>query len=297
MTRPRLAWVVVALLAAAGCRNCRSELVEAELRTRERELRELRGELLRSESMNEALENTLKAQQCNQPVLRPGPSALALVKDVQLGRGTGGIDEDRIPGDEGIQVVLVPRDIDGSPIKAPGTLKVTALGITPEGLKTPLSTWDVSALQLRRSWRSGLISTGYFVALPWQRLPTTERLRIVATFMPLEGGVFEAERDVTIKLLAEATRCQPPLSGPAGLAPLSGPAGLGPPLPGDPQAGTPPTGGLQPPVPIDTIPTGPPPRTGPPPEQIPAPRTPGTPSTSSKPAEPADVAPLRIGGP
>ena len=39
--------------------------------------------------------------------------------------------------------------------------------------------------------------------------------------MPLDGGVFEAEKDVTIKLLAEAIR---------GL-PASGPAILGPPLP------------------------------------------------------------------
>jgi len=271
MTRPRLAWVAVALLAAAGCRNTRSELVEAELRTKDRELREARGELGRAEAMNEALENTVKAQQFGQPVVRAGPGVSAQVKDVQLGRGTGGIDEDRIPGDEGIQVVLVPRDIDGSPIKAAGTLRVTALEITPEGLKTPLSAWDVSALHLRRSWRSGLLSTGYHVVLPWQRPPTTERLRIVATFAPLEGGVFEAEKDVAIKLLAEAMRGQPPIGGPAG---------LGPPLP------APPTGGLAPPVPLDTVPTGPPPRPAspslPPPEPIPAPQTPGTPTGSSR---------------
>src|SRR5688500_8073620 len=147
MCRP-LVTVLAFLLAAAGCRS-RSDLVEAELRTKERELRELRGELMRAETMNEALENTLKDQRCADPVrghpavLRPGPASQ--VKDVQLGRGTGGIDEDRVAGDEGLQVVLVPRDVDGSAVKAPGTLKVTALEITPEGLKAPLSTWDVSA--------------------------------------------------------------------------------------------------------------------------------------------------------
>jgi hypothetical protein len=245
MTRPRLVWFAV-FLAVAGCRNSRSELVEAELRTRERELRETRGNLWRAEAVNEALENTLRAQQCNQPVMRPGGSIGAQVKDVQLGRGTGGIDEDKIPGDEGIQVVLVPRDIDQSPVKAPGTLKVTAVEISPEGLKTPLSTWDVSTLQLRRSWRSGLLSTGYHVVLPWQRLPTTEKLRIVATFLPLEGGAFEAEKDVTIKLLAEAVR------GPFVLP------GLGPPLPAAP------SGGLAPPTPIGTPPVGPMPRPTPP---------------------------------
>src|SRR5207245_1015585 len=129
------------------------------------------------------------------------------------------VDEDRLPGDEGLMVVLVPRDADDSPIKAAGTLRVTALQISPEGLKAPLSTWDVSALKLRQSWKSGLFSTGYFVALPWQSLPTTEKLRIIATFMPLDGGVFEAEKDVTIKVLPEAIRSQPPVTGPAILGP------------------------------------------------------------------------------
>jgi hypothetical protein len=267
MIRARYVWVI-AFLAAAGCRNSRSELVEAELRTRDRELREMRGELLKAETMNEALENTLRAQQCAQPVLRPGSTTgfLSQVKDIQLGRGTGGIDEDKIPGDEGIQVVLVPRDIDGSPIKAPGTLKVTALEISPEGLKTPLSTWDVSALQLRRSWRSGLLSTGYFVALPWQKIPTSEKLRIVATFQPLEGGTFEAERDVTIRLLAEATRC------PA--------AGLGPPVPA--------TGGPTLPSP----PVGPQPRSV---ETIPPPQPPPTKTTEAKRWQPAP--PVELGRP
>jgi hypothetical protein len=255
MTRRRLTWIAAVFLVAAGCRS-RSDLVEAELRTRDRELREARGELMQSTSMNEALENTLRAQQCNQPVSRPVTGFLSQIKDIQLGRGTGGVDENRIPGDQGLMVVLVPRDIDDSPIKAAGTLRVTALQISPEGLKSPLSTWDVSALKLRQSWRSGLFSTGYFVPLPWQALPTTEKLRIVATFMPLEGGVFEAERDITIKLLADAIRCPPNASGPTI---------LGPPQPAAGAAG--------PTLPNNSVPMGPPPR----------PAAPNPPPTPTKP--------------
>src|SRR4051812_14996619 len=148
MARRVAVWMAALSLAgAAGCRS-KCDLVEAELRTKDRQLREAHGELMRAETMNEALENTLRDQRAaGPPVGRPSP--LTLVKDVQLGRGTGGIDEDKVPGDEGIQVVLVPRDVDASPIKAPGLLRVTALEITPEGMKVPLSTWDVSANKLR----------------------------------------------------------------------------------------------------------------------------------------------------
>jgi hypothetical protein len=201
---------LAAALALTGCRSPRSDLVEAELRTKDRELRELQGELLYSKTMNEALENSLRERQCAQPpaTIRSGfgPS----IKDVQLGRGTGGIDDERRAGDAGIMVVLVPRDVDTSPVKVAGSLKVTAFEITPEGLKVPLSTWDVNATELRKSWRTGLLSSGYHVSLPWQRFPTNEKLRIIATFLPLEGGVYEAERDVTIHLASESRPCPRP---------------------------------------------------------------------------------------
>lgn len=194
----RCCWVCLAALAfCGGCRS-RSDLVEAELRVKDRQLRELHGQLTRAESTNEVLENTLR----DQKVPHPGACSTAVptIKNVELGRGTGGIDEDRAPGDEGILVVLIPRDVDGSTVKTPGSLSVTAMQITPEGLKSPLSTWDVSISQLRGNWREGLLSTGYHVFLPWKCLPSTEKLRVIAQFRTADGILFEAEKDVTVRV-------------------------------------------------------------------------------------------------
>src|SRR5439155_23896488 len=123
--------------------------------------------------------------------------------------------------------------------------------------------------KLRQSWRSGLLSTGYHVTLLWQTVPRTEKMRIVAQFMPLEGGAFEAEKDVTIRLLAEL---RPP--GAACPAPVAGP---GLPLPGVPGPGD--------------LPVGPPPRTDapvlPPPETIGPPRPPGAPGQPASLRKPA----------
>src|SRR5438876_5875311 len=96
MARRLAVWLIALSLAgAAGCRS-RSDLVEAELRTKDRQLRETQGELMRAETMNEALEYTLRDQRAaGLPVCRPGAGPLGLVKDIQLGRGTGGIDEDK----------------------------------------------------------------------------------------------------------------------------------------------------------------------------------------------------------
>jgi hypothetical protein len=200
--------ILSACSVAVGCR--RADLVEAELRTRERELRETREELNRSEFYNHALQSELGDVRksgppgctvAQSPLTPERASQIYTLKEIVLGRQTGGYDDDNVPGDEALQIVLEPRDPDGHAIKAPGHLTVTALQINAEGLKTPLSTWEVAPDQLRRTWRNGLLSTGYYVVLPWKTWPTTSRLRVVAQFTLADGRAFEADKDVTIRLL------------------------------------------------------------------------------------------------
>jgi len=210
-------------LAETGCR--RADLVEAELRTRERELRETRSDLFQSEAYNQALQGEIRdvrKDSCSK--LTPErASQIYTIREVVLGRQTGGYDDDNIPGDEALQVVLEPRDPDGQAIKAPGHLRVTALEISPEGLKAPLSTWEIPPQELRRTWRNGLLSTGYYVVLPWKNWPTSSRLRVVAQFVLADGRVFEADKDVTIRLRPDL-RLTPPGSAPHTVPPQMPPA-------------------------------------------------------------------------
>ena len=127
------------------------------------------------------------------------------IKEIVLGRGTGGYSEGRGPGDDSLQVVVEPRDLDGHSLKVPGCLRVTVLEILPEGLKKPLSTWELSAGELRRTWKTGLFSTGYYVVLPWKCPPSTEKLRVVVRFETAEGRLYESDKDVTIRLLPAST--------------------------------------------------------------------------------------------
>lgn len=209
-----------ALLAAGGCRNC--DLVEAELRSRENDMRELRADLARAEAHNEALMRELAA-------LRQGTAAKVTpelasqtytLKSITLGRGTGGVDEDNCPGDEALEVVIEPRDSDGHTIKAPGAVHVEALEISPEGLKVPLSSWDLTPEQVRHTWRSGLLSTGYVIVLPWKNWPSSDKLRIIVRFTLADGRAFEADKDITIRLTPESRRKTPPPPDPGDGTPL-----------------------------------------------------------------------------
>jgi hypothetical protein len=199
-------WPTVLLLGfslswlAAGCRN--NDLVEAELRSRDTDVRDLRADLARAEGMNEALMRELSAvrQGTSSKITPELASQTYTLKKIVLGRGTGGLDVDGLPGDEALQLILQPQDVDDHTIKAPGSLHVEAAEISAEGLKTFFSAWDVTPEQLRRTWHSGLLSTGYVITLPWKNWPSSEKLRITARFTLLDGRVFEADKDITIHL-------------------------------------------------------------------------------------------------
>ena len=105
---------VASLLLTCGCRS-RSDLVEAELRTKENNLREAREELQREQVYNGALQRELVTLRGN-PMVKISPeeaSQTCTLKSIALGRQTGGLNDDNLPGDEALQVAVEPRDGDG----------------------------------------------------------------------------------------------------------------------------------------------------------------------------------------
>src|SRR5262249_39421451 len=189
---PRPAWVrrtlfLLPFISApflAGCRNC--HMVEAELRKQETENRHLHEQLEHMEAVNNGLMRELYGTQIPPGALgalgaptstaKPPPdqtAPIAGLKEIALGRGTGGIDDDKIPGDEALQVVLEPRDVDGHTVKVPGTLQVNVLEVTTEGMKIQIGSWEIPPEKLRKTWKSGFMTTGYVVVLPWQKWPSS----------------------------------------------------------------------------------------------------------------------------
>ncbi len=62
------------------------------------------------------------------PAFRRTRPAYIPVKEIVLARGTGGVDEDGVPGDEGLMVVVVPKDEDGAAVKVPAKVRDRRLG-------------------------------------------------------------------------------------------------------------------------------------------------------------------------
>jgi hypothetical protein len=194
----------------SGCRS-NSELVEAELRDKEAKLAELQHELGRRDCDIRALQSEVDRLQ-RYPAGHPGEAAIPCgVRRIVLGRMTSGHDaEPECAGDEGILVVVEPHDCDNQSVKAPGNLHIEAFEINPQGLKSPLSAWDVPPRELRKHWDTPVFGQpSYRVPLRWQVWPREERLRIVALFTTTDGQRFEADRDITVRLPGTPVRAQP----------------------------------------------------------------------------------------
>ena len=201
--------LLMGLVLTCGCRFFRSDtrydLLEAEIRTRDEQIERLQSQVGQTQLLNATFaRQPVGARQDLPPYCPPGvfqssgSTPTVPLKDITLGAGTGGVDEDRLPGDEFLNVTIAPRDSDGTIVKVPMSAVVRAYEVTDAGLKIAIGQWDVSPEQMRQAWKTGLLSSGYFVPLQWDRLPTSGRVRVVARATTADGREFEADKEVRI---------------------------------------------------------------------------------------------------
>lgn len=211
MCRPLALFLGLTLVATlSGCRSTSGQAqLERELHSRDVDLIEMREELYKSQAYNKALQAELgstrgEVNPSTGEVIPVPP--LYPIRNLTLGRQTGGYDQNNSSGDTALQVIVEPRDVDNHVIKVPGCLTVQALEVNAEGLKKPLSSWEISTEQLRASWRGGLFGSAYALVLPWKNYPTQSKLRVIVQLQTTDGRTFEADRDVTVKLLPGGPR-------------------------------------------------------------------------------------------
>jgi hypothetical protein len=169
----------------------------------------LRAELRHAAAVNTFLQHELQANTHQSAAKLNTDSALAAdpVAEIVLGWQTGPTYANRSAGGDALQVVVEPRDADGHTVTAAaGALQVSVLEIAPGGRKTRLCSWDITAEQLRRSWKKGLMSTGYYLVLPWKNRPASDRVRVVVDLTTSDGRILEADKDITLRSLAPSKR-------------------------------------------------------------------------------------------
>ncbi len=194
-------------LSVAGCaHHGEIDELEAELRQREQVNEELTRE--RDRALDE-----LKVAESDRAVLR---SQLNKHHQVSLTQEqadvayraegikfnmllTSGQDRDGQPGDEGISVMLIPIDAHGDQVKLVGEVELDLFDMTLPTEQQRLGKWSFTMEEVRASWHSGFISTGYLFQVDWQKRPVAKELTLHARLTIPDGRKFNATTQIKVE--------------------------------------------------------------------------------------------------
>ena len=158
-------------------------------------------------------EETLRAPQ----PLDPEASHLAgTVRRIELNKLlSGGLDADGKPGDEGVLVVVEPRDSEGRLVHATGQLSVMVRDALKTGRDAQLARWDFEAGELSHYWRKSMLAEGYVFELPWpSKPPEGARLQLWARLVADDGEKYLTQLDVELDATASAASAVSPFYRP-----------------------------------------------------------------------------------
>ncbi len=193
------------MLCIVGCAmRGNKELLETELRHQEDQLYAMRSQLDQTESELKVARKeveTLRGQlaERGQPALLPEQlQSLFRVKGIQVNKLlTGGLDRDGLPGDDMLNVVLVPQDEHGEAVKLPGTVELEVIDLAAPKASRQVGVWRFESEEVAKQWQSGL-SSGFQFRIPWQGNSSSQDLLLHARFATADGRQFDTSTDIRI---------------------------------------------------------------------------------------------------
>jgi hypothetical protein len=116
-------------------------------------------------------------------------------------RLTGGFNADRRLGDEGVMVVLEPRNEADELVRRPGRIAVAVIDPALSGEESHVARWEFESDEVMQFFRKTALGEGHHLDLRWpNRPPAHERLMLVAQFTSPEGKKFEVSQAIVVDL-------------------------------------------------------------------------------------------------
>ncbi len=114
---------------------------------------------------------------------------------------TGGNNTDGRHGDEGIMVVIEPRDAEGRLVPAAASISVVVIDPELPAEDARIARWDFTAEETARMFRKTLFSEGLQLEMAWPgEPPEHEDLHVFVRYTTSGGTRLEASRKVTVDL-------------------------------------------------------------------------------------------------
>ena len=140
--------------------------------------------------------------------VRAGPSARgsSIERIVLNQQGTHGFDADGRPGDDGIRILIEPRDRQGRIVHVPGELHVELYAPTSEG-EIPVARWIFTSDQTALRLSATPEGHGMEYTLRWPADPPPQRqVKLYVRYLTPDGAEATAEHALVVNLAAAAAR-------------------------------------------------------------------------------------------
>lgn len=112
---------------------------------------------------------------------------------------TGGMNNDRFEGDEGLMVVVEPRDAEGKLVRTPGDVSLMVVDPAKSGPAARVARWDFTNEEATALFRKTPLGRGLHFELPWpNQPPDVERLRLYVRVVTPKGEKLLAESDIGV---------------------------------------------------------------------------------------------------
>ncbi|EAQ82304.1 hypothetical protein DSM3645_01280 [Blastopirellula marina DSM 3645] len=118
-------------------------------------------------------------------------------------RLSGGYDFDKKPGDEGVMVVIEPRNRNGQYVDETGQLSVVVLDPAREGKDAYVARWDFDSIDAQAKMKRSLLGKGIHLQLPWTAgYPEHETLVLFVRYETPDGRKLEQKKEIRVQLPA-----------------------------------------------------------------------------------------------
>jgi hypothetical protein len=122
-------------------------------------------------------------------------------------RLTGGFNTDRRLGDDGVMVVLEPRNESDQLVARPGHIAVAVIDPQLSGEQSHVARWEFEPHEAMQYFRKTALGEGFHLDLRWpNRPPENGRLMLVVQFTSPEGKKFEVSQSILVDLAASSER-------------------------------------------------------------------------------------------
>lgn len=123
---------------------------------------------------------------------------------------TGGADFDGRPGDDGVSVLVQPKNAAGQVVLDPADISVAVLDPNKAADAARIARWDLRATEVERLAEEPEQNRGYKLHFAWpDRPPATSLLRLYVRYSTADGQHFDTEQEVHLDLSSEARAGRP----------------------------------------------------------------------------------------